>query len=139
MSNTGQVGGMFARKNSNHFIKRSLLIQSLVLLAKSVCATAPLQKLAGGVCLQGYITVKKVGSFNPLWLPQFYSFFYVTEQFLLTFTNDLENQIKFLICLESKAGSGTSLCLMMQTISDVTKLSQNNLCIFTVIIISGNT
>ena len=34
----------------------------------------------------------------------------------MTFTNDLENQIKFLICLESKAGSGTSLCLMMQTI-----------------------
>ena len=28
----------------------------------------------------------------------------------MTFTNDLENQIKFLICLESKAGSGTSLC-----------------------------
>ena len=34
----------------------------------------------------------------------------------LTFTNDLETQNKFLICLESKAGSGTSLCLMMQTI-----------------------
>ena len=34
----------------------------------------------------------------------------------MTFTNDLENQIKFLICLESKAGSWTSLCLMMQTI-----------------------
>ena len=36
----------------------------------------------------------------------------------MTFTNDLENQIKFLICLESKAGSGTSLCLMMQTIRE---------------------
>ena len=31
------------------------------------------------------------------------------------FTNDLKNQIKVLMCLESKADSGTPLCLMMQT------------------------
>ena len=34
----------------------------------------------------------------------------------MTFTNVLESQIKFLICVESKAGSGTPLCLTMQTI-----------------------
>ena len=35
----------------------------------------------------------------------------------MTLTNDLENQIiKVLICLESKAGSETPLCLMMQAI-----------------------
>ena len=35
----------------------------------------------------------------------------------MMFTNDLENQIiKVLICLESKAGSETPLCLMMQAI-----------------------
>ena len=34
----------------------------------------------------------------------------------MTFTNVLESQIKFLIYVESKAGSGTTLCLIMQTI-----------------------
>jgi len=53
MSNMGRVGGMFARKNSNHWKKRSLLIQPLTLLAKSVCATAPSRILAGGICLRG--------------------------------------------------------------------------------------
>ena len=33
----------------------------------------------------------------------------------MTSTNDLESQLKFLACLESKAGSGTPLCLTMQT------------------------
>ena len=31
----------------------------------------------------------------------------------VTFANELENLIKFLICLKSKAGSGTPLCLTM--------------------------
>jgi len=53
MSNMGRVGGMFARKNSNHWRKRSLLIQPLALLVKSVYATAPSRNLAGGVCLRG--------------------------------------------------------------------------------------
>ena len=30
-----------------------------------------------------------------------------------TFTNVLESEIKLLICLESKAGSGTPLCLTL--------------------------
>ena len=34
----------------------------------------------------------------------------------MTFTNVLESQIKFLIYVEFKAGSGTTLCLIMQTI-----------------------
>ena len=40
-----------------HCEKRSLLIQLLLLLAKSVCATAPSQKLAGGDCLRRYIII----------------------------------------------------------------------------------
>ena len=48
----------------------------------------------------------------------------------MTFPNDLESQIKLLIRVESKAGSGTPA---MQTITtEVTKLSQNNLSFFTV-------
>ena len=31
-----------------------------------------------------YITVKKLGSFNPLLLPQFHPFFYVIEQFIFS-------------------------------------------------------
>ena len=41
----------------------------------------------------------------------------------MTFINVLETQIKLLICVESKAGGETP----MQTITEVTKLSQNNL------------
>ena len=55
----------------------------------------------------------------------------------MTFTNVLESQIKLLICLESKAGSGTPLAVFnnacRQEETEVTKLSQNNLSIFTVI------
>ena len=36
----------------------------------------------------------------------------------MTFTNGLESEIKLLICVESKASSGTPLCLILQTIKN---------------------
>ena len=54
----------------------------------------------------------------------------------MTFINVLESQIKLLICVESKAGSGTPLRLTMHADkweeTEVTKLNQNNLSLFTV-------
>ena len=59
MSNTGRVGGICCRKNSNHCRNRSLLIQPLLLLTKRVCAIAPsrARKLAGGNCFRGKIII----------------------------------------------------------------------------------
>ena len=48
----------------------------------------------------------------------------------MTFANVLESQVK---CLESKAGSGTPLCLIMHTDkgkSEVTELSQSKLSFY---------
>ena len=58
MSNTGRVGGMLARKNLNHYKKRSSFYPTRRFIAKkSVCATAPSRKLAGGVHLRGNIII----------------------------------------------------------------------------------
>ena len=48
---------------------------------------------------------------------------FITKVFCHDIINVLETQIKLLICVESKAGGETP----MQTITEVTKLSQNNL------------
>ena len=81
-------------------------------------------------------TVRKSG--QPFWLTQFHTFFHMAGRFHLQSIYSwhlLESQIKFFICLESKAVNETSLCSTMHADRRklrLTKLSENNVPSFKV-------